>query len=510
MNRLSLRLVCLALVVAMALRCDTGNPVDPDSTGTPPTETPSTETPMASIRGTVMIGGSAVGGAQIILNGPGMTRVVTAEADGTFTFPDLLPGVYVVEANLAGVACEKVIADIKAGKTIHLGINCAAARPHLTGTITGTVTAGSAPLGGVQVTLTGLPFTGAVVERAVMADSTGHFTFAELAPGTYTVTATAPGFSCVSSVADVQAGQITANISCAEDGSGSGEPPTPPMVGVTGKIAFERAGRIMVVEPDGSNAVTFIDGLAPSWSADGRKLVFQRPGCRDRSLPPGADCDDVWMVNADGSGLAPITSYEWVLDYDPVLSPDGSEVAFVRFVHGIDDTYLVIADVDPPSPLWSETVPSSWWPISRPTWSPDGASIAFTCAGPPPRWESDICLVPSNHNHGYSNANSNMVKIINDTWTDSDPAWRPDGTRIAFTTNRDATDGRSYIALISPNGSGFTRLVLGRRPAWSPDGTRIVFVGGADAPGLYVVNVDGSGLVRITDDPSDNAPSWAP
>jgi Tol biopolymer transport system component len=101
-------------------------------------------------------------------------------------------------------------------------------------------------------------------------------------------------------------------------------------------------------------------------------------------------------------------------------------------------------------------------------------------------------------------------KITNDDWIDSDPAWSPDGARIAFTTNRAATDGRSYIALISPNGGGFTRLVPGRRPAWSPDGRRIVFVGGSDAPGLYVVNVDGSGLARITDDPADNAPSWGP
>lgn len=64
--------------------------------------------------------------------------------------------------------------------------------------------------------------------------------------------------------------------------------------------------------------------------------------------------------------------------------------------------------------------------------------------------------------------------------------------------------------LISPNAGGFTRLEPGHRPAWSPDGTRLVFVGEADSPGLYVVNADGSGLVRITDDPADTAPSWGP
>jgi Tol biopolymer transport system component len=265
----------------------------------------------------------------------------------------------------------------------------------------------------------------------------------------------------------------------------------------------------MVLDMDTNNLSHFIDGLAPVWSPDGRRLVFQRPGCRDRSLPPGADCDDVSVVNADGSGLSPITSYEWVWDQDPVWSPDGSKVAFVRFVHGIDDTYLVVSDVDPPSPLWEETVLSGWWPFSRPTWSPDGARIAFTCQGPPPRWEFDICIVPSNRNNMgyYVSSNGGVEKVTSDRWNNSDPAWNPDGTRIAFTTDRE-TAGQSYVALIGADGSGFERLVPGRRPAWSPDGTRIVFMGGADAPGLYIVNLDGSGLTRITDDPADTSPSW--
>jgi hypothetical protein len=513
MNRLYLRLACLAFVIAVALRCDTGNPVDLDSTGTPPTETPPTETPMASIRGTVMAGGSPISGALIILNGPGITRAVTTELDGAFTFAALPSGVYIVTASLTGVPCGSTTAVLKAGETVTTSISCAAARRYLA-SITGTVTAGEAPVSGAQVTLTGFTFLGApVAARAVMADTAGRFTFAELVQGTYTVTATAPGLTCVSQIVDIdiETGEtVTANISCDENGGGA--TPTPPTMVGMGKIAFERSGRIMVLDLDRNNLFTFIDGRAPSWSADGRKLVFQRPACLDRSVYPYTDCDDVWMVNADGSGLSPITSSRDVLDRDPVWSPDGSKVAFVRFVHGPDQDYLVVANADPPSALWSEAVLSVWWPYSRPTWSPDGARIAFTCQGSPPLWGLDICVVPSNSNRGgyHGGLGDAVNKITNDDWIDSDPAWSPDGTRIAFTTNRAATDGRSYIALISPNGGGFTRLVPGRRPAWSPDGRRIVFVGGSDAPGLYVVNVDGSGLARITDDPADNAPSWGP
>jgi Tol biopolymer transport system component len=323
------------------------------------------------------------------------------------------------------------------------------------------------------------------------------------------VTARTTGFACVSPTVVVQANQtLTADISCvAEVG---GDPlPSPPTAPPTGKIAFERAGRILVVAPDGGNGYTLIDGLAPSWSADGRKLVFQRPACLDWSLPPYTNCDDVWRMNADGSGLSPITNYEWVLDQDPVWSPDGSRVAFVRFVHGPDQSYVVVANADPPSRLWSEIVLSAWWPISRPTWSPDGTRIAFTCEGGlPPRPGFDICVVSSGGNRGYSGGQLDIDKLMNDAWSDSDPAWSPDGAWIAFTTNRESTDGRSSVAIIRPDGGGFTRLAPGSRPAWSPDGSRIVFVGEADSPGLHVVNADGSRLIRITDDPADYAPSW--
>lgn len=492
-----LRLACLVLAVSTALRCDSdGNPVVP----------PSDEPQTAMVQGVVLIDDSPIGGAQVSLTGPA-TRATTTDSDGRFEFGNLPRGVYTLRATLVGIACTSTTADMDAAETVTTSIDCASAQPQLTTTLTGTVTVGETPLGGIQVTLTGATFnTGAEVERAVTTDSAGHFTFVQLQEGAYTLTAKAPEVTCLATGVHVQAGEpVTANISCSEEiGGGT----TPPPMDNAGRIAFERHGRIMILDLDTNNLFHFIDGLAPSWSPDGRRLVFQRPGCPDRSLPPHFDCDDVWIVNADGSGFSPITSYEWVLDYDPVWSPNGSKVAFIRFVHGIDDTYLVIADTDPPPALWAERVTSSWWPVSRPTWSPDGTRIAFTCQGPPPRWEFDLCVVSSSVNYGYSGSGrSGTVKITNNTWTNSDPAWSPDGTRIAFTTNRE-TAGRKYVALIRPDGSGFERLVLGSRPAWSPDGRRIVFVGGADAPGLYIVNLDGSGLTRITEDPADTTPSW--
>lgn len=492
-----LRLAFLGFVVATTVWCGSENaPTDPP-----------TELRLAAINGFVRIGSTPIQGAQVLLTGPGGQRTIRSAADGGFAFNDLHPGVYVMRAILAGVTCSSTSAEMEPGETVTTSIDCASAAPHVTISLTGTVLGGDAPLGGIQVTLTGVS-DGVSIEREVTTDSTGHFTFAQLPQGTYDLTASAPGFGCASIVALAFLGTgliVTEDIRCTVEEDGE-VPPPPPMVGM-GKIAFERSGRIMVLDLDTNNLFHFIDGLAPSWSPDGRRLVFQRPGCPDRSLPPYFDCDDIWVVNADGSGLTAVTSYEWVLDQDPVWSPDGSRVAFVRVVHGPDQSYLVVADVEPPSALWSETVPSVWHPVSDPTWSPDGTQIAFTCEGPPPRWEFDLCTVSSTRNLGYQSGIGGVRRITTGTWVDSDPAWSPDGTWIAFTTDRE-TPGRGHIALVRTDGSGYEALTFGRDPAWSPDGSRVVFVGGADTPGLYIVNRDGGGVVRITDDAADNAPSW--
>src|SRR6185295_18686165 len=106
---------------------------------------------------------------------------------------------------------------------------------------------------------------------------------------------------------------------------------------VQARIAFvsENPGvhDIFTVEPDGSPRSNLTDGLAgqaetPEWSPDHSKIAFQ-----------GGDTGgDIWVVNADGSGLKNVTQtpsgigigHEW--EKGPRWSPDGSRILFTRTI----------------------------------------------------------------------------------------------------------------------------------------------------------------------------------
>jgi Tol biopolymer transport system component len=125
-----------------------------------------------------------------------------------------------------------------------------------------------------------------------------------------------------------------------------------------------------------------------------------------------------------------------------------------------------------------------------PSWSPDGAKIAFGRNG-------DIMVVDF--------PGGIPVNLTNHPADDTGPAWSPDGAKIAFASNR---DGQAELYLMNTDGTGTVRLtnsigVLGA-PAWSRDGTRIAFdceveSGNQD---ICAVNADGSGFVRLTSHPA--------
>jgi TolB protein len=141
-----------------------------------------------------------------------------------------------------------------------------------------------------------------------------------------------------------------------------------------------------------------------------------------------------------------------------------------------------------------------------PVWSPDGTLIAFQSFGDNNAGRPSIHVMTA---HGADQ------RRVSPAWDNSDsmePTWSPDGSQIAFASTGAFNDSWR-IWVVNADGSGVRRLTdeFSTAPAWSPDGTRIAYL--TAGAGVALVSPDGSGRRQVTFPPSgfsDEAPSWSP
>ena len=109
-----------------------------------------------------------------------------------------------------------------------------------------------------------------------------------------------------------------------------------------------------------------------------------------------------------------------------------------------------------------------------------------------------------------------LTQLTDNTSNDYQPAFSPDGQRIAF---RSVRDGNSEIYVMDADGQNQVRLtnnaVYDAQPTFSPDGTKIAFVSDRDGNNLDVYKMsssDGSDQVRLTKKSAadDGSPAWSP
>jgi HYR domain/WD40-like Beta Propeller Repeat len=278
--------------------------------------------------------------------------------------------------------------------------------------------------------------------------------------------------------------------------------------GSNGEIAFQSNRdhfnnsalfEIYVMNADGGDQtrLTFSGGAMPSWSPDGRKIVFSR------NVGNGGE---IWVMNADGSDQTQLTFTPVADDISPTWSSDGSKIAFARFSGGNYDIWVMNADGSNPTDITNNPAEDI-----EPSWQPGGSKIAFRSS----RSGSPQIYVMNADGSGVTNLSNSPTSF------EEDPDWSPDGSKIAFDSNR-ATPGFGVdIYVMNADGSNVTRLTTTGQeemPAWSPNGTKIVFRSSRDFNDeIYVMNADGTGATRLTNNappgstlPEDWFPSWQP
>jgi Tol biopolymer transport system component len=100
---------------------------------------------------------------------------------------------------------------------------------------------------------------------------------------------------------------------------------------------------------------------------------------------------------------------------------------------------------------------------------------------------------------------TDLTRLTRAPYPEFDSSWSPDGTEIAFRSER---SGEPEIWIMNADGTGRRRLTEGLSPAWSPDGSLIAFAGREGA--LSVIRPDGTGLRVLPGTEGGEYPAWSP
>ncbi len=231
----------------------------------------------------------------------------------------------------------------------------------------------------------------------------------------------------------------------------------------------------------------------PAWSADGRRIVFQHDA--DDSDDMGRD---LWVMNADGKNRINITNSPNVDEWQPAWFPSGRKIAYTA--QGIE-----VATLGDNGRVAKTTVLTS--DGDEPAISPNGKRLAFYSNRD---GDAEIYVMRTDAPEG---PNNRPVKLTdNATYSDSQPDWSPDGSRIVYTSARG--DGNwEDIFVMRADGSGKKRLTRNpardQHPVFSPDGRWVAF--DSDRIGkqeIWKIKADGTRPTQVTrsDDYSNYQP----
>ena len=239
---------------------------------------------------------------------------------------------------------------------------------------------------------------------------------------------------------------------------------------------------ISIMNADGSDMrqLTYGEGdTQPSRSPDGTRVVFISSK-RDGNY-------EIYLIHTDGSGFARLTNTPG-MELQPSWSPDGNQIIYISSIG------LTVMGADGSNPH-SIANPGGVFPH----WSPDGRQILSLTGD-----MSNILTI--------MDADGTHVRVIHTEplYEASSPVMSPDGSKIAFLTQKNNIDSLVEVDVIDIDGKNQRSLTDGYQltyggVSWSPDGQQLIFTMAGDGKRsqdwppaqLYIVNADGSGLHKL-------------
>jgi len=192
----------------------------------------------------------------------------------------------------------------------------------------------------------------------------------------------------------------------------------------------------------------------------------------------------VGVMNVDGSNPIALK----VHGMDPVISPDGSKIAYCSLQ---ETQYSQIFVMNPDGTEQKRITNFREGDACAPAWSHDGKKIAFHAFA--------LMNPPRNPEIWVMDADGSNQKKLADRGLD--PAWSPDNRQIAFASNREG--GVFQVFAMNADGSNVKRLTKDKgeasNPAWAPDGQAIAYSAAAegDRRALFLMAKDGSDPRRL-------------
>ncbi len=262
---------------------------------------------------------------------------------------------------------------------------------------------------------------------------------------------------------------------------------------------------------------------SPSWSPDGSKILFST--AREVANP------EIYAMDFTGENPFNVSRLPQA-EANPVWSPDGTQITFDSRRDGNSEIYAMSFDGSRVQRLTHHRAEDR-----NPSWSPDGTQITFDSGREiyvDPSKEIDpeeiealeVSAILVNQVARTLNDSSfnpqiyimdadggNVRRLTSSPSRDREPSWSPDGSKIAFSSDRAGTPDIYVVAVEGGEPVNLTRSSFAdTSPSWSPDGSKIAFVSNRlGARDIFTMQSNGKDVRNLTQTVYDDIePAWMP